>query len=158
MGNRVFQTVTRPRNPGINGTIFTIDHSDFEWFDKFLHKYSDTPTLRKMLRKFPRIGAIEVYKEGQMVALVTIEPKGNNQYIVSHFSDANDKADFSMLMTRDNFGMGFKDLSPEVNRENFKQVGNFVVGVYMYAHLMHVDAKCKKIQIEPVEVFGQALV
>ncbi len=158
MGNRVFQTVFRPRNPGLNGTIFTIDYSDFGWFDKFLHKYSDTPSLRKMVKKFPRIGAIEVYREDKLVVLVTIEPKGNNQYIVSHFSDANNKADFSILMIRDKLGILFRDLSPNISKENFKQVGNFTIGVYMYAHLMHIDKSCKRIKIEPFEVFGQALV
>ena len=159
MGSNAIVKAFRPRNIGAYGMVVSIDMKNMVWFDKLLHKYYHPSIVRKIIKHLPKVGAIRVLKDGNDIALIVITPKADpKQYRIDHYTGDAQEADFSIQMTLVKNGADFKDLSPNINRENFKQVANFVMGIYVYEYLMHTDSSAKTDEIVPFEVFGEALV
>ena len=152
-------TAIRPKNICANGCVVSIDKKHLEWLDRFLHKYSDSTTVKKMVKHLPRVGAIEVTDEGEEISLIIISKRSNpGHFRVDHYSNSNNDADFSLLMICHNNGINFADLTPNINPNNFKQVANFVIGIYVYEFLAKVEKSAKRDTIVPFNVFGQPLV
>ena len=159
MGSKAIAKAFRPRNIGANGIIVSIDMKNMEWFDKLLHKYYEPTMVRKIVKRLPKVGAIRVMEGEKEISLIVISPKANpKQYQIDHFSGERQEADFSIQMTLEKNGASFKDLSPNISPNNFKQVSNLVIGVYVYEFMMHTDPSTKTDEIAPVEIFGQSLV
>ena len=159
MGSNAIVKAFRPRNIGANGMVVSIDMNNMEWFDKLLHKYYKPTMIRKIIKKFPRVGAIRILNDGKDIALVVINQKADpKQFRIDHYTGDNEVADYSIQMTLERNGADFKDLSPNINPETFKQVANFVIGIYVYEYLMHTDNSAKTDEIVPFEVFGESLV
>lgn len=159
MASNAIVKAFRPRNIGANGIVVSIDESNLVWFDKVLHKYYNQSMIRKILKRFPKIGAIKVLNGDHQKALIVFTPKSNPyQSQIDHFTGDQNEADFSILMVREKIGVKFKDLSPNVSPENFKQVVNFVIGIHVYMYFMNCDKNVKEHTIEPFEVFGESIV
>jgi hypothetical protein len=159
MGSNAVMKAFRPRIIGARGMIVSIDLVNMQWFDQLLHKYYNNSLVRKIIKIVPNIEAIKVFNNDKQVALIIISPKPNPKlFRIDHFSGDNQEADFSVQMLLKKDGADFKSLTPNVSNQSFKQVVNFVLGVYTYECLMHTDKSCKTDVIAPIEIFGEALV
>lgn len=159
MGSNAIVRAFRPRNIGAKGMVVSIDMKNMAWFDALLHKYYKPTMVRAIIKKVPLVEAIKVFNEGTQIALIVISPKADSKlYQIDHYTGDNAQADFSIQMLLRKDGADFKGLTPKINEKHFKQVVNFVIGVYTYEYMMHTDKTCKTDEIAPIEIFGESLV
>lgn len=147
--SKILTSERRLKNPGVNGIIFVLNES---YFDKFNRQLMSNPVIEgKLITKLHRVGGVEIYDpSGNLTRFIQIQPRGNNQFIISYFTGNNEFADFSITMTVDlkRKGILFKDITSGINRTVFHNLRKFVMGIFWYAYCKRIDSKTKIFKIE----------